>query len=86
LAERLGTLGIKAEIKQMRDAGGALYYSVRSAAMKPKALRHVASQRSASNRWSVRHQGQRPNSAQDFEFGGVLEYFGRLRAPDRLIR
>lgn len=32
LVERLGTVGIKAEIKQVRGAGGELYYSVRSAA------------------------------------------------------
>lgn len=30
LVERLGTVGLKAEIKRVRGAGGALYYSVRS--------------------------------------------------------
>lgn len=33
LVERLGTVGIKAEIKQVRGAGNKLYYSVRSTAV-----------------------------------------------------
>jgi len=39
LLERLGTVGIKAEIKQVRGVGGDLYYSVRSAAAGDRSAR-----------------------------------------------
>ncbi|HEV2161019.1 MAG TPA: SPOR domain-containing protein [Stellaceae bacterium] len=77
LRDRLHRSGIDATIVERHQPGYARYLVRTPSSLgretKRRASRCAASPRSASNPWSARRRDQRPNFAQGFEFGGVLE-------------
>lgn len=65
LVERLGTVGIKAEIRQVRGAGGELYYSVRSAAVGDRSAADANSKLASQLGIApLLHRGGNPGAAQ----------------------
>ena len=65
LVERLGTVGIKAEIKQVHGAGGELYYSVRSAAAGDRSTADAATKLAVQlGIVPLLHRGGNPGAAQ----------------------
>ncbi len=65
LVDRLGTVGIKAEIKQVRGAGGELYYSVRSAAAGDRSAADANTKLAAQfGIVPLLHRGGSPDAAQ----------------------